>query len=176
MIVNLDPTEPELGRIKVPLKSMHNGEGCECHGAESNGVPELNINHYLGSVGDYMDRTVRYWEVGRVRAGLSCLCLFWPSASRQVGMPPTQVFSAERQDVLGALQYGVGRCWRCCDNPIGFLILLLPVQLVRSRDFRFVRAVFVLAVLVDSSTRAVRLDRHRRCSTGVVWCGDACLL
>ena len=62
-MVNLDPTQPELGTIKAPLRSMHNGVGCECHGVDTNGVPELLINHYLGSVGDYMDRTVRYWEV-----------------------------------------------------------------------------------------------------------------
>lgn len=61
--MNLDPTEPELGEIEFPLKSMHNGEGCECHGYHSNGVSDLLINHYLGSIGDYMDRTARYWEV-----------------------------------------------------------------------------------------------------------------
>eukprot|EP00752_Nemacystus_decipiens_P006248 g5635.t1 len=62
VMVNLDPTQPELGTIKLPLRSMHNGEGCKCHGIDTNGVPELLINHYLGSIGDYMDRTVRYWK------------------------------------------------------------------------------------------------------------------
>eukprot|EP00903_Cladosiphon_okamuranus_P007790 g7539.t1 len=65
VVVNLDPTQPELGTVQPPLKSMHNAEGCKCHGQEDNGVSDLRINHYLGSIGDYMDRTVRYWEEKR---------------------------------------------------------------------------------------------------------------
>eukprot|EP00903_Cladosiphon_okamuranus_P007792 g7541.t1 len=62
VVVNLDPTQPELGTVKPPLKSMHNAEGCECEGKKENGVSDLRINHYLGSIGDYMDRSARYWE------------------------------------------------------------------------------------------------------------------
>lgn len=87
VMVNLEPTDPALGTAKLPLKSMHNAQGCECHGKDHNGVSDIRINHYLGSIGDYMDRTVRYWEVGRslfarrpcTRAGFSCAlaCVFF---------------------------------------------------------------------------------------------------
>lgn len=60
VVVNLDPTMPELGTIDSPLKSMHDGRGCKCQ----RGGPSLRLNHYLGSIGDYMDRTKRYWKVG----------------------------------------------------------------------------------------------------------------
>lgn len=59
----MDPSEPELGVVEPPLRSMHNAEGCDCAGSKSGGVSDLRINHYLGSIGDYMDRTTRYWEV-----------------------------------------------------------------------------------------------------------------
>ncbi len=64
MVINLDPSGPE--KFQGPLKSMHNAEGCECDGVHVGGSPDLRINHYLGSIGDYMDRTLRYWEVGHV--------------------------------------------------------------------------------------------------------------
>ncbi|CAM9979334.1 unnamed protein product [Ectocarpus sp. 6 AP-2014] len=62
VMVNLDPSEPEVGVVEPPLRSMHNAEGCDCAGSKPGGVSDLRINHYLGSIGDYMDRTTRYWE------------------------------------------------------------------------------------------------------------------
>ncbi|CBJ32491.1 glycosyltransferase [Ectocarpus siliculosus] len=62
VMVNLDPSEPEVGVVEPPLRSMHNAEGCDCAGSKFGGVSDLRINHYLGSIGDYMDRTTRYWE------------------------------------------------------------------------------------------------------------------
>ena len=79
MVVNLDPTGPE--EVKGPLKSMHNADGCECDsGMHTGGVMDLRINHYLGSIGDYMDRTARYWEVGSFvrRACRPCLRVCFP--------------------------------------------------------------------------------------------------
>ena len=59
-MVNLAPTDPSLGVITPPLKSMHNAEGCEC---ENVPVTEVRINHYLGSTEDYLARTKRSWKV-----------------------------------------------------------------------------------------------------------------
>lgn len=65
VVVNLDPTAPELGTIAFPMESMHFASGCKCDGVGPGnpGVTDLRINHYLGSIGDYMDRTSRYWDV-----------------------------------------------------------------------------------------------------------------
>ncbi|CAN0164374.1 unnamed protein product [Scytosiphon promiscuus] len=63
--INFRPTEPHLGLFNPPLRSMHNAQGCTCDGDRDGGVPDLRINHYLGSIGDYMDRTARYWKEKR---------------------------------------------------------------------------------------------------------------
>lgn len=59
-MVNLETTKPSLGSAVAHLKSMHNGQGCECDVVP---VTEMRINHYLGSRGDYRDKTTNYWKV-----------------------------------------------------------------------------------------------------------------
>lgn len=61
-MVNLETTEPSLGTAVAHLKSMHNGQGCVCDVVP---VTEMRINHYLGSRGDYRDKTRNYWMVSR---------------------------------------------------------------------------------------------------------------
>lgn len=61
VVVNLDPAQPELGLVEPPLPSMHNAKGCgQC---TDTGIEALRINHYLGSIGDFVDKTKRYWKV-----------------------------------------------------------------------------------------------------------------
>lgn len=62
-MVNLDTTQPLLGQATSRLKSMHNGQGCLCDVIP---VDEIRINHYLGSRGDYLGKTKRYWQVSDV--------------------------------------------------------------------------------------------------------------
>ncbi|CAN0142574.1 unnamed protein product [Ectocarpus sp. 12 AP-2014] len=59
VMVNLDTTQPLLGQATSRLKSMHNGQGCQCDVIP---VDEIRINHYLGSRGDYLGKTKRYWQ------------------------------------------------------------------------------------------------------------------
>ncbi|CAM9694352.1 unnamed protein product [Ectocarpus fasciculatus] len=59
VMVNLDTTQPSLGQATSYLKSMHNGQGCVCDVIP---VGEIRINHYLGSLGDYREKTKRYWQ------------------------------------------------------------------------------------------------------------------
>lgn len=61
-MVNLDPVAPSMGEVQPPLKSMHGANGCVCDRIP---VSALRINHYLGSTGDYLDRTRRSWKVRR---------------------------------------------------------------------------------------------------------------
>lgn len=62
VVVNLNPSKPELGVVKSPLPSMHgvNKASCTC---DKIPLSEIRINHYLGSIGDYVDKTRRYWQV-----------------------------------------------------------------------------------------------------------------
>lgn len=62
VMVNLNPSHPELGEIKSRLPSMHgvSKDDCKCDKAS---ITELRINHYLGSTGDFVDKTRRYWQV-----------------------------------------------------------------------------------------------------------------
>lgn len=69
VVVNLDPAEPELGTV-ASLPSMHGVNGCSCQKPK---VQQLQINHYLGSIGDFVDKTRRYWQVGILDANvLTC--------------------------------------------------------------------------------------------------------
>ena len=58
----MNPSDPEVGTIKSRLPSMHgvNKEDCKC---DKVSIEELRINHYLGSTGDFVDKTRRYWQV-----------------------------------------------------------------------------------------------------------------
>lgn len=60
VMVNLETTDPSRGTATAHLKSMHNGQGCECDVVP---VAEMRINHYLGSRGDYRQKTKYYWKV-----------------------------------------------------------------------------------------------------------------
>lgn len=64
MALNIDPTPPELGIVRPPLKSMHGLLGvpgdCNCKLLARSTV---RINHYLGSLGDFVDKRRRYWKV-----------------------------------------------------------------------------------------------------------------
>lgn len=62
VMVNLEPTHPEEGKLEPPLRSAHNAFGCTCHEV-SDTYSAMRINHYLGSKGDFFDRTSLYWEV-----------------------------------------------------------------------------------------------------------------
>lgn len=66
VVINLDPAKPELGTVKHPLISMHDAQGCDC---ETPKLSHLRINHYLGSIGDYMDKNRRYWKVEKEKRG-----------------------------------------------------------------------------------------------------------
>ncbi|CAM9472050.1 unnamed protein product [Laminaria digitata] len=61
VVLNLNPSDPEVEAIKGRLPSMHgvNKEDCKCDKAP---ITELRINHYLGSTGDFVDKTRRYWQ------------------------------------------------------------------------------------------------------------------
>lgn len=72
VMVNLDTTQPLLGQATSRLKSMHNGQGCLCDVIP---VHEIRINHYLGSRGDYRDKTKRYWQVSDVVVGAAASIL-----------------------------------------------------------------------------------------------------
>lgn len=63
IVVNLEPSHPELGVIAPPLPSMHGAKGCKCDKVP---LEDIRINHYLGSIGDFMDKTRRYWQVSGV--------------------------------------------------------------------------------------------------------------
>ena len=59
----MNPSDPEIDAVKTRLPSMHgvNKEECKC---DKVSIEELRINHYLGSTGDFVDKTRRYWQVG----------------------------------------------------------------------------------------------------------------
>lgn len=59
-IANLDPAHPEEGMVTPRLRGPHSAQGCQCNLLP---VDKLRINHYLGSIGDYMDNKRRYWKV-----------------------------------------------------------------------------------------------------------------
>ncbi|CAN0160707.1 unnamed protein product [Ascophyllum nodosum] len=63
IVLNVEPTSPELGTVSPPLSSMHGVKGspggCTC---KIIGLSTVRINHYLGSVGDFVDKTRRYWQ------------------------------------------------------------------------------------------------------------------
>lgn len=61
-MVNLKPTHPENGELKPPLESAHNAFGCTCRGVFDTYL-SMRINHYLGSKGDFFDKTRSYWKV-----------------------------------------------------------------------------------------------------------------
>lgn len=63
VIVNLNPAHPEEGELEPPLRSAHNAFGCTCHGVPDTHLT-MRINHYLGSKGDFFDKTRSYWKVG----------------------------------------------------------------------------------------------------------------
>lgn len=58
-IANLDPAHPEEGMVTPRLRGPHSAQGCQCNLLP---VDKLRINHYLGSIGDYMDNKRRYWK------------------------------------------------------------------------------------------------------------------
>lgn len=72
IVVNLEPSQPELGVLIAPLPSMHGAKGCKCDRVS---LADMRINHYLGSIGDFMDKTRRYWQVRRVVCACVCLTL-----------------------------------------------------------------------------------------------------
>lgn len=59
VVVNLAPANPELGVISLNLPSMHSAKGCKC---DKVSAKDILINHYLGSIGDFVDKTRRYWQ------------------------------------------------------------------------------------------------------------------
>lgn len=70
IVVNLNPSQPELGVVIPPLPSMHGAKGCKC---DKVSLTDMRINHYLGSIGDFMDKTRRYWQVRSVVCAFVCL-------------------------------------------------------------------------------------------------------
>lgn len=56
----MEPNDPSLGFIEPPLSNMHDANGCKCEEVD---VTDMRINHYLGSAGDYLEKTKRFWEV-----------------------------------------------------------------------------------------------------------------
>lgn len=73
-MINLDPNDKDHPALPH-LKSMHMAEGCVCANMLGS---NLNINHYLGCRGDYVDRLSRYWKV-RVSQPVQFLLIYMKS-------------------------------------------------------------------------------------------------